>query len=147
MELNNLVQDVSKTARKSIFSEIYGELKEATQQLEDTVDDQHTSTLASKLSILESPSHLIPSVNILFPSFMKSMLTPSARVDKEQEVHDSETDSMDVEEEDASAQQTSTDALTESSVHQRELVPDFDIQKNSDYAALSKLISSMDLKG
>jgi len=140
-------KDVSKTARKSIFSEIYGELKEATQQLEDTVDDQHTSTLASKLSILESPSHLIPSVNILFPSFMKSMLTPSARVDKEQEVHDSETDSMDVEEEDASAQQTSTDALTESSVHQRELVPDFDIQKNSDYAALSKLISSMDLKG
>merc|ERR1712107_350701 len=69
-------KDVSKTAKKSIFSEIYGELKEATQQLEDSVDDHQVSTLASKLSILESPSHLIPSVNILFPSFMESLLTP-----------------------------------------------------------------------
>jgi len=139
-------KDVSKTGRKSIFSEIYGELKEATQQLEDSVDDRQVSTLASKLSILESPSHLIPSVNILFPSFMESMLTPSTHVDKGEQDNQPATDSMDVEEDQSttSADQA-TDETVQRDVSQRELFADFDLQKNKDYAALASLVSSLNL--
>jgi len=117
-----------------IFSEIFGELKNAANiQQNDILAEKSALTGESKeLAILDSPSHLIPSVKMLFSTFMESKLGKAEVLDeskKESGVVDEPTE-MDVDDADLGAE--SPISL------QSEVFDNFSIKTNKDYALLTK---------
>ena len=132
----------SSAPRKSIFSEIYGELKEATKLSEEFASStNNTSRLSSKLTLLDAPSHLIPAVNILFSSFMGSLLTPSTKDELLLEAPGASTADVEMAEIPANDEE---DLDTEESLAS-ELHPQFDLLQSSSYSNLASLFKSIQL--
>lgn len=117
-------------------------MKEATATL--NADDIEKSTFSNEseaLAVLDSPSHLIPSVNILFSTFMDSLLSKPESTDKTVPMDiDTEMDSNDMEQEII----TNDNLITEQSIN-TETFDSFDIFSNAEYTSLAKQISAFAL--
>ena len=147
------MQETKQAPVASTFADIFGDLKHIQDQFINDGQSMPTPFSASTRDndLLNASTHLIPSIPLLYSSFIDSLLAKSlpstssdnTEITEQKKEYDVDGKSAEMEVDDALNKPSYFD---EKHLLSSEIIPDFDILKHPEYNKLSKQFSQLNVE-